>query len=533
MGEAELDAPAPADADRSRAWYAPRPGLSSETNRHVFPNGSLAPWARTLLVTLAAVPAIAGAALLAIHVLRPGAATRGAPLDAGPPPAVVYARPLCSFSNEDAKAALVQGADGGESIVIGDKTWWLFGDTLFQAESGKQIEQNSIAWSDSLRPDGCPLLHYYARAGVAIPFLPKDGSLTVWPTGAWPVDDHSFDFYTAYVYGSGPYGYSIDEVGLAHLDTATMQVTVLKRTLWDRDSGFPDNVIGTQPIDLDAEGRLRIVLQTSASTKLLARVRPAALADTSAYEYWDGQAWSPSPANAAPLWPQAHSDDPVQKLASFENGASIAWNEALHKYVALTNIGYSAIGARTADRLEGPWSDAQPWLDCLAFAEPRVPTCYSPLQHPSLATNGGRTILATLTRMATYDVAAFELTLATPIHEYHDGDSVIYGDGSQRAGSDKGVAFDASSDPLPGFVPVYRWRRGAETQYAVAAPADGFARESDAAFYAAPSAAVFGSETKYRRVYDWSNGKSHLLSPLTRGLDQYGYTQGAIAFYVP
>lgn len=486
-----------------------------------------------MLIALTAVPAIAGAVLLSVHLFRPDAATGGAALDADPPPAVVYARPLCSFSNDDAKAALVQGADGGESIVVGDKTWWLFGDTLFLAESGKQIEQNSIAWSDSLRPDGCPLLHYYAPNGIALPFLPKDGSLTVWPEGAWPVDGHSFDFFTAYVYGSGPYAYSIDEVGLAHLDTSTMQLTVLKRTLWDRDSGFRDQVIGTQPIDLDADGRLRIVLQTKASTKLLARVRPDALADASAYEYWDGHAWSPSAAAASPLWVQPHPDDSVQKLAAFENGASIAWNDALHKYIALTNIGYSAIGARTADRLEGPWSEPQPWLDCLAFAEPRVPTCYSPLQHPSLATNGGRTILATLTRMATYDVAAFELTLGTPIHEYHDGDAVTYGGASKRAGADKGVAFDASSASLPGFAPVYRWRRGSEAQYAIVSPAEGFAQDGDPAFYAAPAASVFGSETTYRPVYDWQRGTSHILSLLASGLEQYGYGRGAIAFYAP
>ena len=488
-----------------------------------------------MILAIAAVPAIAGAVLLAAQALRPAATTGGAPLADEAAPAVVYARSLCSFSNDDAHAALVQGADGGDSIVVGDKTWWLFGDTLFEAASGKQIEQNSIAWSDRLRPDGCPQLNYYAPNGIALPFLPKGGSLTVWPTGAWPTDDHSFDFFTAYVYGSGPYGYSIREVGLAHLDTSTMQTSILVRKLWDDTSGFPAQVIGTQPIDLDAAGRLRIVLQTAASTKLLARARPDALADPKAYEYWDGHTWSASPASAAALWEQPQSDDPVQKLASFENGASVAWNDALQKYVALINVGFSTIGARTADRLEGPWSDATPWLDCLGFAEPRVPTCYSPLQHASLAKDGGRTILATLTRMATYDVVAYELRLGDAIHEYAgDGGEVVYAGGSARAGrADKGIAFYASDAPLPGFAPVYRWVDGKESQYAIASPGEGFARNDGVAFYVAPSAHVAGSATAYRPVYDWRKGALHLLSLQAQGLDQYGYARGAVMFYAP
>src|SRR6185295_135354 len=129
--------------------------------------------------------------------------TRGeSAVAADPVPRAIFTRQLCSFSNDDAKASLIQGSDGGMSVVVGDRTWWLFGDTLFLAESGKQIEQNVIAWSDDAHDDGCPHLHYYTGPnGVAVPFLPKDGSLTAWPSGVRAVDDHTLEFYTAYVYG--------------------------------------------------------------------------------------------------------------------------------------------------------------------------------------------------------------------------------------------------------------------------------------------------------------------------------------------
>jgi hypothetical protein len=494
-----------------------------------------------LAVGLAAIPAILGAVLLITRSAEPSASTTGAAMAEDAVPQPIFTRMLCTLSNEDAKASLVQGADGGMSVVVGDKTWWLFGDTLFLAQSGKQIEQNSIAWSDSrenggLRPDGCPRLHYYSKDGIAIPFLPKDGSLTVWPAGVWADSDHSFEFYTAYVYGSGPYAYTIGEVGLARLDTDTMQVTVLSRKLWDGDSGFPDQPIGTQPVDLDSDGRLRIILHTHESQKLLARVAPARMADATAYEYWDGAGWTSEPSRAVSLWtpPQASAKNDVEKFAAFENGASIAWNDAQQKYVAIVNVGPDEVGARTADRLEGPWSEPAALLDCRKFAEAWVPTCYSPYQNPALATDGGRRIVVTLTRFRIYDTAAFEITFGRAVHEYRKGDDAIYAFASPGDGwGDEGAAFYASDATLPGFVPVYAWTdAGGRHRYAATSPGDGYTR-GDVAFYAAAGASATGSLTPYRPVYDWSDGTTHLLSPKAQGLEQYGYKRGEAAFYAP
>jgi hypothetical protein len=482
----------------------------------------------------AALPALAGFVLLTA-----GSAGSTAPmsdpfseLPAGAPPAI-YARPVCSFSNEDAAAALVQGADGGASLVVGDRTYWLFGDTLFLAESGKQIEQNAIAWSSGTRADGCPELHYYTRGGVAVPFLAKDGSLTSWPLGAWPVDDHSFDFYTAYVYGSGPYAYWIGEVGVAHLDTRSMQTTVLTRNLWDARSGFPIQVIGAQPVDMDAAGRLRVVLQTKTGSQFLARVIPGQLAVPDAYEFWDGNAWSRSAAAARPLWPHDLPADPVQQLAAFENGASITYNAALHEYVALENVGIAQLGARTADRLEGPWSEPRPWLDCSAIAGPAVPTCYTPFQHPEFSGDSGRRLFITFGRFATYDTVAYELTLGTAIHAQGPGDEVAYtADPPDGHGwRDRGVAFYASGAPLPGFAAVYRWQRGADVRYALTAPEQDFLR-GDVAFYAPAAERIGDGAIRYRPVFDWHHGTSHLLAPADASAP-LDFEQGDVAFYAP
>ena len=382
------------------------------------------------VLVVALVLAAAGSALLATRVASHVARGQGissaaaiasptliaptvTPTVVPPPvaPGVTAGRLVCSFSNADAAKALIQGADGGASVVDGDRTWWLFGDTLFLAQSGKQIEPNSIAWSAGGAPGQCPQLTYYTRGGIGVPFLAKDGALTVWPSGAFAIDDHTIGLYVAYVYGSGPYAYWIGDLGVVSVDTSTMQVTVLDRSIWNATSGARDQVIGAEPIETDASGNLRLVLQTLAGDRILARVPSYRIADPTAYQYWDGQTWSANQGAAAPLWGRPQTTDPLSRLASFDNGASIAYNAYLGKYVSVGNIGSDKIGARVADRLEGPWSAPVVWIDCSTVAKPAVPTCYSPFQHPQLAGDGGRTIFLTFTRMAEYDVVAYEVTL--------------------------------------------------------------------------------------------------------------------------
>jgi hypothetical protein len=479
------------------------------------------------------VPAIAGAFLLAMRdpsTPAPAAAPPAASPAIEPAP-IVNARFVCSFANDDAASAYVDGADGGQSVVVDGRTYWLFGDTLFAGASGKQIEANTIASSATVDAAGCPELTYHAQSGVAVPFLQKDGSLTVWPSGAVANDDGTFDVFTVYVYGSGPYAYWIGEVGLARVDPSNMSVQTRARTLFNAESGFRSQIIAAQPVDEDADHRLRVILQAQDGEKLLARTPRASIDDASAYEYWTGAAWSDDPAAATPLWPVTAPADPIAKLASFEGSVSVTWSDAFHSYVALTNAGSAAIGARFADRLEGPWSDVVPWIDCSAIAEPRVPVCYAPTLHPQLSRDGS--LFVTFTRFGEYDVVAYELTPGLPVHEFRVDGHVIYAfaaPGAEVQGI--GVAFHASPIPAPGLDAIYVWRRGDELAFAATSPGDGFVQGATA-FYVSLHAPLDASPVELRPVYAWSDGATHMLSTMDAGLERYGFTRGDIAFYTP
>lgn len=483
---------------------------------------------RQAFILVATLIAPAAVVLLALRQPADDAATAREP--AAPPP-IVSARFVCSFTNADAARYSVAGADGGQSVVAGGRSYWLFGDTLFTGASGKQIEANSIAWSDGPADGGCPALTYYANDGIAIPFLQKDGSLTVWPSGAIANDDGTIDVYTVYIYGSGPWAYWTGEVGIARLDPATMRVETTARSLFDAESGFRSQIIAAQPVDEDGDGRLRVVLQAQDGAKLLARVPRSRVQDAAAYQYWDGERWTADPRAAAALWTVAPAAGPVAALASFEGSTQVAWSAAFDAYVAVMNAGHASIGVRFAERLEGPWSDIVPWLDCAAVAEPRVPVCYAPALHPQLSRDGS--LFVTFTRFGEYDVVAYELTPGAPVHEYRDGDTIVYGfEPPEGDWEDLGIAFGAARAPSDGLVPVYRWRRDGEFAFAATAPGDGFVRE-DVAFYAAGAPSEPRSPLRLRPVYAWSDGTSHLLSTMDSGLERYGFARGEIAFYAP
>ena len=178
----------------------------------------------------------------------------------------------------------------------------------------------------------------------------------------------------------------------------------------ERRDHAADQVISASPVDM-RDGYRRIVLETRGGAQLLSRVRPDEIADSAKYEYWDGSAWRRDLATAAPLWSPPSQGEALARLGTFQGSASIAYNEDLRAYVALVNIGIDKIGARVSSRLEGPWSDPEPWLDCSTVAKPALPVCYSPAQHPEFAAEGGRELFVTFTRMATYDVVAYRIGL--------------------------------------------------------------------------------------------------------------------------
>jgi hypothetical protein len=199
--------------------------------------------------------------------------------------------------------------------------------------------------------------------------------------------------------------------------------------------------------------------------------------------------------------------------------------------VAVVNAGFATIGARTADRLEGPWSEPVPWLDCTAMAQVAVPTCYSPAQHPELATDGGRALFVTFTQMATYDVVAYELRLGDPIHEYRGRDGTIACRRHRQREWEEGPSPSRLGHPsrLRAGLPLGAGYRGGVRAYA---PEPGFTAR-DVVFYAAPTTTVSLGRPTVR--YSSGGTGRRVLSPLEAAwrVCEHAGTRGVLYAVVP
>jgi Domain of unknown function (DUF4185) len=118
----------------------------------------------------------------------------------------------------------------------------------------------------------------------------------------------------------------------------------------------------------------------------LARVDRRSLLDLDRYTYWDGRRWVTDPAQAAEVVPA-----PVGEL-------SVRWNSHYRKWLMMyLDDEQDQIELRTADRLEGPWSDG----DAVVTAE-QVPSLYAPYMPPRF--NHRRDIYFALSKFDQYDV---------------------------------------------------------------------------------------------------------------------------------
>lgn len=463
---------------------------------------------------------------------KPSAETRAVTpfgSDTAGAPVVVAARLVCSLANEDAAAASIKEFDGLSSVAADDESYWLFGDSWLKRKRAGYLFANAVAakTTDNNATD-CVSLDYKASNGIAEPLFPmKKGETTAWPDGGVAVEPGYVDFYFASVERTSPSEWHVEAVGLGRFDTDTMNGQRLVENLWDETSGFADIVTGARSPLLQGDD-VFVFLRTNTNRHLLARVPADSMGSSSAYSYWDGEGWSPSPADAESLWPEPATELPTH------NGLSVRYDDFLGKWLAVYNRGLSTISVRVSDRLTGPWSGEVQWLDCKTLFKSAVwPICYYAEQHWQLARDGGRTIYVTVSSAPPYDVYLFEFRLGAAVHQWRDGagrtsySPVSPGD----AYVDKGVAFYASDTPVSGFQPVYSWETSeGERVYSSQEPGPSFTA-GGVAFYAPTSSKVPDSIVPYDPVYRWDAGQAHIYSTASAGLEDQGYVRGEVTFY--
>lgn len=294
----------------------------------------------------------------------------------------------------------IQGRDGGTSGLAFGRSVWTYGDTVLEApdERGEQWHTNSFAIADlatwktaAAEPvDAAGLPRYFvprteqeiawddAHAAEQCSEPPCHSRWAIWPSA--PLFDAASG--RAWILYGLYNDYQPSGIGVA----VWRDPDELPERLRVADSWllFP----GSEPEYANApivfEGHLYAfgcVLGDGFSRPCtLARVPLAEVADRSAWRFFDGDGWAANYRDASTLF----DGQPIM---------SVGWNAFLERFLLVYAPPFGhAVYARTATRLEGPWSEEVKLFD--------VPgeSVYDAVHHPELAEADGRVEYVTYSR---------------------------------------------------------------------------------------------------------------------------------------
>jgi len=298
------------------------------------------------------------------------------------------------WSQACAQAAVVS-QDGGESYAVPGGAVWAFGDTFkgSRAADGKPhfvggAVSCAIARLDKNARTYPPAFEYRVGADgtVASPFayLPEEQPVEryrIWPLGGIYLNGHYYIYYSLIeVFGGGVWDFRGVASGLGRSDTALGAYTRLRpRGDW-RFPVEPDQVIA-------ADGWIYLLSIGTFDHRQgagLARVRPAAIEEPEAYEFYAG---------AGPKF-STRKGDAVCLVRDVPGQVSVAWNAYLRKYLLAASSDFDhprQICLREADAVFGPWGPPVARIQVPAERQgKRVELVYCAYLHPELFRENGR-----------------------------------------------------------------------------------------------------------------------------------------------
>lgn len=286
----------------------------------------------------------------------------------------------------------VFGTDLGSMFEHRGRMYMAFGDTFGPPgrppEFGDDWRSNVLGYTRDRDPrDGLTLEGMISdRPGHAKELILNEQvpgeEVTIIPTYGTAVGRRMYLHYMAVSLWGPPGQWDLSQSGWAYSDDDGRSWTVSDQAVFPGTSNFGQ-------VAVVERGRF-VYLYGIPGGRFghveLARVDRHRLLELGSYEYWDGERWVGDPAAAAEVVPA-----PVGEL-------SVRWNSHYRKWLMMyLDEHKAAVVLRTADRLTGPWSEA----DTVVTAQ-EAPQLYAPYM-PSRF-NHGRDVYFALSKFGPYDV---------------------------------------------------------------------------------------------------------------------------------
>lgn len=319
----------------------------------------------------------------------------------------------------DTASVGVAGTDLGSMVDVGDRTYFLFGDTFGERADdayggqGGMWRSNVAAWTTDDDPsDGIDFEGWAPvdAIGLAAAMAEGDhdgneagGEVTKIPTHGFVVDD---TFYVAYmsVRRWGEAGqWDANHARLVKSTDAGQSWEAVEGVEWTGDSGFVQ-VAAAQVADADGEyiylwsipsgrfGEVRLMRVAATSE---------AVESSSGYTYFSG-----ADERGNPTWSASMSDAEVIVEGTIGE-LSVMWSEGIGRWL----MTYSDAGNAYIREGLTPWG---PWGEPLEMVSGKeYPGLYSPYIHPRYVSDDGQTIYFTLSLWGPYNVFWFSADLVT------------------------------------------------------------------------------------------------------------------------
>lgn len=333
----------------------------------------------------------------------------------GPPLAVTAVRDIGVVQHPDGPIG-----DGGKTAVLGDSVLWAFGDTFLprKAADGWSMRSNTGGWATAADP---LVVHQSLEGGTGMPLPLVEYDATeaqhntskqagdrdaLWPAAVVATGTDTAAIFTLSLQ-IRPSGWTRRGVAVATISAAE---PVAART--------PDLVFSaTEPEFDEAAVRVRPGDGTGQVTEgdwiyvfgcekehvpdecRLAKVDTGRVTERAAYTFFTGAGWSNQVADAS--W-----------VPGSAKNMSIGWNPHLHRWLAVYSKPLSdQVMARTAERLEGPWSEP---VTLFTGMPATGSNDYVAVWHPELGSFDGTRLLITYNRpLGNFrgEIRAVEVTL--------------------------------------------------------------------------------------------------------------------------
>lgn len=292
------------------------------------------------------------------------------------------------------KPANVATRDGGESVLVGGKILWTFGDTFFNPKSvdGVNFRTSTAALADPANPlavtepldaNGAPYAAFDFTAEELAYNAARDPTqdrIGLWFGGLVPDGGGALAFYLKLIVKPN-LDYTYLGVGTARFAANATHGTRTDGLLFDFTKGEPRF---ERPMLHEGTLYLYGELPGRQGQFGVAKAPLAQATVRSAYTFWNGSAWTSNVAQTAAV------------LTGIPGQMSAAWNPYLGAFLAVnTDVSSQSVIARTAARPEGPWGQRT-----VLFAQQPAASGfgYAGQEHVALRKQNGKVLFVTYYR---------------------------------------------------------------------------------------------------------------------------------------